>query len=95
MQVNALHGTGNPGVMTIQLNKDELAVLIRFGTRAYFTGGFQNLVKALYSRVNKVTGEIELEPVILERLLRYSKKYGRGGFQDTFLRPVFRRSLKL
>lgn len=81
--------------MKIQLNKNELAVLVDYGTRRNGSGGFQSLTKALYNRVNKVTGDIELDPVLLERVMRYAKKYRQGGFQDTFLRPVFGRSLRL
>jgi hypothetical protein len=82
-------------VKKIQLNKYELAILIDYGVRRNTTGGFQSLVKALYNRVNKVTGELELDAVLLERIKRYATKYKQGGFQDSFLKPVFGRTLNL
>jgi len=85
----------NRGSMTVTLNKEELAVLIDYGMRPNRSGGFQGLTKALYERVNKVTGELEITDELLGRSMRYMISYGRGGFQDSFLRPVFRRLLKL
>lgn len=81
--------------MKIQLNKEELAILIDYGSRANKSGGFQNLTRALFQRVNKQTGELELDDVLLARVMRYATHYRQGGFQDSFLRPVFRRTLKL
>ena len=81
--------------MKVILNREELAILIDYGSRANKSGGFQNLARALYHRVNKVSGELELDDVLLARIMRYSKNYRQGGFQDSFLRPVFRRTLKL
>lgn len=81
--------------MTIILNKEELAILMDYGRRPNRSGGFQGLTKKLYDRVNKITGELELDDVLLGRIMRYAKNYRQGGFQDSFLRPVFRRTLKL
>jgi len=81
--------------MKVTLNREELAILIDYGSRANKSGGFQNLARTLYNRVNKMNGELELDDVLLARIMRYSKNYRQGGFQDSFLRPVFRRTLKL
>jgi hypothetical protein len=81
--------------MKIKLNEKELAILLDYGRRANKSGGFQNLARTLYNRVDAITGELELDDVLLARIVRYSKNYRHGGFQDTFLRPVFRRTLNL
>jgi hypothetical protein len=77
------------------LNAAELAVLIDFGGRRNLTGGFESLVKQLAALVDKATGRLELEDALLGRTIRYAVKYGTGGFQDTCLRPVLRRALRL
>ena len=79
----------------IRLNERELATLIDYGRRANGTGGFQGLTRKLYDRVNKITGELELDDVLLARIIRYATSCRQGGFQDSFLRPVFRRTLNL
>jgi hypothetical protein len=81
--------------MKIKLNQHELAILIDYGSRSNGTGGFQGLTKALYNRVNKSTGELDLDEKLKERIFRYSTRYRKGGFQDSFLRPVFARTLGL
>lgn len=81
--------------MKIKLNQQELAKLIDYGSRSNGSGGFQGLTRALYNKVNKETGELDLDDVLLARVMRYAKNYRQGGFQDSFLRPVFRRTLKL
>jgi hypothetical protein len=79
--------------MKIILNKAELAVLVDYGQRRNLTGGFQILTKTLYTRVAPASGELELNEVLAERIVRYMTEYKQGGFQDSFLQPVFRRHL--
>jgi hypothetical protein len=81
----------------VKLNAEELAVLIDYGTRTYKDpGGFQYLIKALYARLDRGTGELDLDDnLLLGRAIRYAICYGPGGFQDSFLRPLFRRTLTL
>ena len=79
----------------IKLNADELTILFGYGKRANGSGGFQYLTRLLCARINRSTGELNLTDKQLGRCVRYMLSYGRGGFQDSFLRPVFRRVLKL
>jgi hypothetical protein len=84
--------------MKLQLYKDELALLIKYHRdveRVGRSGGFQGLTRLVYNNTNIETGEMELSDDQLGRCLRYMISYGAGGFQDSFLRPVFRRLLKL
>jgi hypothetical protein len=81
--------------MKIELSDTELAVLCDYGTRTNGTGGFQGLAKALYARMNKDTRELDIDDTLLGRSVRYTISYGRGGFQDSFLRPLLRRSMRL
>jgi hypothetical protein len=79
----------------IKINAEELAILFDYGVRSNGSGGFQYLTRLLCALVNKATGELDLTDKQLGRCVRYMINYGRGGFQDSFLRPVFRRVLKL
>lgn len=83
--------------MKIQLNKDELATLTRYYEavkRVGRSGGFQGLTKLVYQKTS-LSGEMELTDEELGRCVRYMISYGPGGFQDSFLRRVFRRVLRL
>lgn len=79
----------------IKLTEKELAVLLDYGTRKYkHPGGFQYLVKAIFARLNQETGELDLsDNALLGRAVHHAVSYGPGGFQDTFLRPLLRRTL--
>lgn len=84
--------------MKIQLNANELAVLIKYRhdvERVGRSGGFQGLTKLIFACTDTDTGEIDLTDEQLGKCIRYMISYGHGGFQDSFLRPVFRRVLKL
>ena len=83
--------------MKIQLNKDELAVLMKYHEavqRVGRSGGFQGLTKLIHRQTSE-SGEMELTDEELGRCVRYMISYGPGGFQDSFLRRVFRRVLRL
>ena len=83
--------------MKIQLNKDELELLNKYYKavlRVGRSGGFQGLTKMIYQRTSQ-SGEMELTDEELGRCVRYIISYGPGGFQDSFLRRVFRRVLRL
>jgi len=83
--------------MKIQLNKEEQEILIKYYKavlRVGRSGGFQGLTKLIYRKTSK-SGEMELTDEELGRCVRYMISYGPGGFQDSFLRRVFRRVLRL
>jgi len=86
--------------MKYQLNQDEQTIFTYKAAHYAYPkgrgGGYQYLARALIKRYNKTTGEIDLDEAIIERIWKYTRpKYGSGGFQDTFLVPVFRRILKM
>ena len=84
--------------LKITLNEKELEKLVEYGVRAgrarcagKACGGFQNLARTLHGLVDKCTGELVLDDILIARIIKYSENYKRGGFQDSFLRPVFGR----
>jgi hypothetical protein len=86
----------DPIVKIVWLNAVELALVRDYGTRRNLTGGFETLAKVIYAHTNNLTGKCELtEPMIL-RIRHYTNPdYRQGGYQDTCLRPAFRRHLNL
>lgn len=50
-------------------------------------GGFQNLIKKLQRQYSSQEHLLILEYADIEKMLRYSSRYGRGGFQDR-LAPI-------
>lgn len=83
--------------MKIELSDTEWIVLLDYGTRPSLnrSGGFQGLIKALYARTDKARGIMDLDDATLGKAVRCAISYGHGGFQDTFLRPLLRRTLRL
>ena len=47
-------------------------------------GGHQNLMKKLQDQYDCGNGVLKYDDSDLEKLMRYSSKYGKGGFQDRF-----------
>lgn len=45
-------------------------------------GGFQALLRKIKTQYSERRAELQLDKEDIERLYRYAKKYGRGGFQD-------------
>ena len=83
--------------MKIQLSDTEREILKKYYDaviRVGRSGGFQGLTIMIYEATN-ATGELELTDAQLGRVVRYIISYGPGGFQDSFLRRVFRRVLRL
>ncbi len=75
--------------MIVTLDETELAVLLR---RISGTGGFQNLLRRLGTRVDRGTGQLRLSALDLERIPRYAFDYGNGGWENR-LRDIFGRHL--
>lgn len=62
--------------MRVQLSQETVARLMR---PVRGRGGFQSLLRKLQPRIS---GQIlEIDATDYERLNRYSRSYGRGGFQ--------------
>lgn len=45
-------------------------------------GGFQTLIIKIRSQYSEQREELHLDKADIERLYRYAKEYGEGGFQD-------------
>ena len=78
--------------MRIALNSAELAELDKQNPATEGDGGYQGLMVGLQRKVNRITGELELDADDLERVPRYAFDYRRGGWQ-TRLRAIFGRHL--
>ena len=61
----------------ITLTDSELDYLIK---EARGTGGFQSLLRKLQTRLSGHDLELHLEDI--ERIVRYVREYGKGGFQS-------------
>lgn len=48
-------------------------------------GGFQTLLRKIKGQYSEQREELKLDRVDIERLFRYAKDYGGGGFQDRIL----------
>ena len=77
---------------TVTLNEEEQEILFRQDPSSASDGGFQNLLVTLQSLLNESTGEIQLPPIILERIPRYAFDYRNGGWEDR-LKVIFSRTL--
>ena len=61
--------------------------------RGKLTGGFQSLGDLLWKNADSKEGWLYLNDAIMGRAYRYSKSYGRGGWQNTHL-PFFIREIE-
>jgi hypothetical protein len=71
--------------VTLELTDDEVGPLQK---EIVSTGGMQSLLHALQKKLEK-GNTITLTPREIQRILKYTSKYGPGGFQDR-LRGVAR-----
>ena len=61
------------------LNAEEASALMR---PVNGSGGFQSLLRSLQKSFDPKTNEIVLTSDQVEKIRRYSKDYGAGGFED-------------
>ncbi|MGE0393903.1 MAG: aspartyl-tRNA synthetase [Vicinamibacterales bacterium] len=78
--------------MKVKLNEKEVAELDRQNPSTKSNGGFQGLLVGLQSRVDRLTGILDLTGRDIERIQRYAFDYRRGGWQGRLLR-IFGRNL--
>jgi len=78
--------------MKIKLNETELEILYRQDPSQKGKGGWQQLLVRLQELINEQTCELELSPVVLERIRRYAFDYSQGGWEDR-LKGIFERTL--
>ena len=65
--------------MRVQLMDSELDLLTR---PIRGSGGFQSLLRNITRNIDFTTGTVEIPRSDVERIFRYSVKYGGGGFQS-------------
>lgn len=74
----------------LKLSKEELNELLRHDPATKNRGGFQRFLIGLQSRVNRVSGEIDLSESDMNRILRHGRNPSRGGWQAS-IRKIFAR----
>jgi hypothetical protein len=65
--------------ITVILSGEELRLLRK---PVVGDGGHQSLLRKLQANTDRATGEMTVGQPEIERIVRYRKKYGQGGFQD-------------
>ena len=78
--------------MIVYLNAQEIAELDRQKPATRSNGGFQAMLVSLQTRVDRVTGALNLTPSDLARIARYAFDYRSGGWQKRLL-SIFWRTL--
>lgn len=74
-------------IITIQLTKDEVDIYANKPING--RGGFQTLLKRIAKGLRKSTKSLIISMDDLEKIARYAKNYGQGGFQNR-LEPLLR-----
>ncbi|MDE3021823.1 MAG: aspartyl-tRNA synthetase [Pseudomonadota bacterium] len=74
------------------LNRNEMEALFKQAPQTKGDGGWQSLLVKLQRKCNAVTGEIELDLTLLERIRRYAFDYKEGGWEN-YLKQIFSRTL--
>ena len=78
--------------MIVKLTVGEVAFLGKLVTRSKGRSGFQDLLLHLWYHLDEDTGELELSPLLAERINRYAFKYENTSWRRN-LRKIFRRTL--
>ena len=79
-------------MLTVYLNRQEIAVLDRQAPSTKGNGGWQNLLVTLQENINRTNGSLTLGVSDLERIRRYAFSYGNGGWENRLL-EIFLRTL--
>ena len=69
-------------MLQIQLSQTAVRKLLAQDPRTENRGGFQKLVIGLRRQVDSETGVLRVSDSQVEKIERYRKHYGRGGWQD-------------
>lgn len=72
----------------LKLSKDELRELLRHDPATEKRGGFQRFLIGLQTRVNRVSGELDLSEAEMGTILKHGRDPSRGGWQ-TSIRKIF------
>ena len=80
--------------MTIYLKPKEMSSLFSQEPSTESDGGFQSLLVRLQRKTNKSTRRIDLSDEDIADIIRYSKAYGSGGWENT-LKQIFGRTLPI
>ena len=74
----------------VKLSREELNELLRHDPSSEDRGGFQRFLIGLQSRVNRVTGEMDLAETEMAMILRHGRNPHSGGWQAS-IRRIFGR----
>ena len=66
--------------ITIDLDEEQIEAINEGNTKGQ--GGFQNLVASIQGNLDEDDGTLELTETLQERIPRYAKDYGQGGWED-------------
>lgn len=80
--------------MIIYLKPEEMSSLFSQNPSTESEGGFQSLLVRLQRKTNKPIGIINLSDEDIADIIRYSKAYGSGGWENT-LKQIFSRTLHI
>jgi hypothetical protein len=78
--------------MKVKLNAQEIAALDRQDPNTLANGGFQRFLVNQQRKLNRETGEIDLDDSDLDKIRRYAFKYGNGGWERRLI-AIYGRSL--
>lgn len=79
---------------SVKLSRAELSELLRHDPATETRGGFQRFLIGLQSRVNRVTGDLQLSEPEMDIIVRYGRQPRRGGWQAS-IRKIFQRHFDL
>ena len=78
-------------MLQIQLQQSATKKLLAQDPATEKKGGFQKLIVSLQRQVNMETGLLQVTDSQLEKVKRYRKKYGQGGWQN-ILDPIWKQA---
>jgi hypothetical protein len=69
-------------VLQIKLSENAVRRLLAQDPRTESKGGFQKLLIGMQRQLDSQTGMLRVSSSQVEKIERYRKQYGRGGWQD-------------
>jgi hypothetical protein len=68
-------------MLQVQLSQNAIKKLLAQDPKTENKGGFQKLIVGLRRQLNPETGVLHINDSQVERIERYRRDYGRGGWQ--------------
>lgn len=81
-------------MLQIQLSQKAIKKLLTQDPRTESKGGFQKLIIGMQRQLDSATGVLQVTDSQVEKIERYRKQYGRGGWQD-ILAEVLKQASKV